>query len=470
MNIITRFAPSPTGFLHIGGARTALFNWLFARANGGKMRLRIEDTDRKRSTPEAVDAIIEGLEWLGLRHDDEIIYQHECLERHKQIARRLLERGAAYKCTCTAEEIEAMRERARKAGKTPRYDGTCREKAPGDIPAEAPFVIRFKTPAHGQTIIEDQVQGRTAIANDQLDDLILLRSNGTPTYMLSVVVDDHDMGVSHIIRGDDHFTNSARQKLIYEALGWEVPVFAHIPLIHGADGAKLSKRHGALGIDAYRAMGYLPEALRNYLVRLGWSHGDDEVISTAQMIEWFSLEAVGKAPARFDFAKLENLNGIYIRKMEDTELLEKLIHALPYLEDGPELLEQLTPDMKTRLLKAMKGLKSRAKTLNDLVAASRFIFAQRPLVIEAKAARALDDAARAHLAGLCRELEKICEWTPETIETTIRAYTAGHELKFGKIAQPLRSALTGSSVSPGIFDVLYALGREETLARIQDQS
>ena len=470
MDIVTRFAPSPTGFLHIGGARTALFNWLYARANGGKMRLRIEDTDRARSTQEAVEAIIDGLKWLGLDHDGEIVYQYSRAERHRQIVERLLETGAAYKCTCTPGEIEAMREQARKAGKAPRYDGTCRNKAPEDFGKDTPFVVRFKTPDEGATVIDDQVQGKITIANDQLDDLILLRSNGSPTYMLSVVTDDHDMGVTHVIRGDDHSTNAARQKLIYEALGWDVPVFAHIPLIHGADGAKLSKRHGALGVDAYRAMGYLPEALRNYLVRLGWSHGNYEVISTAQMIEWFGLKAIGKAPARFDFAKLENLNGIYIREMEDEVLLDELVRALPWLENGPEMLNALAPEMKARLLRALPGLKSRAKTLNDLVAGSRFVFAKRPIPIEPKAARALNDEARPHLAGLYTVLAEIDEWTLENIENTVRAFASTHDLKFGKVAQPLRSALTGSSVSPGIFDVLYALGREESLARIRDQS
>ncbi|HHK74203.1 MAG TPA: glutamate--tRNA ligase, partial [Rhizobiales bacterium] len=391
-------------------------------------------------------------------------------ERHRQVVERLLESGAAYKCSCTPDEIEAMRERARREGKAPRYDGTCRKKAPGEIPENMPFVVRFKTPDQGSTLIEDQVQGRITIANDPLDDLILLRSDGSPTYMLSVVVDDHDMGVTHVIRGDDHSTNAARQKLIYEALGWEVPVFAHIPLIHGADGAKLSKRHGALGVEAYRAMGYLPEALRNYLVRLGWSHGNDEVISTAQMIEWFGLEAVGKAPARFDFAKLENLNGIYIREMEDEALLGAFIDALPFLDNGPERLEALDGEMRARLLRAMPGLKARAKTLNDLVAASRFLFASRPLHIETKAAKALDDAARIHLAGLYQMLEEVEEWTPGNIESTVRAFASAKDLKFGKVAQPLRSALTGSSVSPGIFDVLYALGRSESLARIADQA
>ncbi len=468
--IVTRFAPSPTGFLHIGGARTALFNWLFARANDGIMRLRIEDTDKKRSSDAAVTAILDGLAWLGLEHDGEVVFQHSRLERHREIAHQLLAAGAAYKCTCTPDEIEAMREKARKTGRPPRYDGTCRHKRGDETGEQKPYVIRFKTPENGETIIEDEVQGRIKIANEQLDDLILLRSNETPTYMLSVVVDDHDMEVTHIIRGDDHATNAARQSLIYQAMGWQVPVFAHIPLIHGADGAKLSKRHGALGIEAYRAMGYLPAALRNYLVRLGWSHGDDEIISTKQMIEWFGLEAIGRAPARFDFAKLENLNGIYLRAMDDDELLAVLLDTLPYLEHGPELEKRLTDTLKARLLKAIPGLKSRAKTLNDMVAAAQFIVAQRPLVIEEKAAKALGSDGRTVLAALLPELENIPEWSPAAIETTIREYADRKDIKFGKIAQPLRSALTGSSVSPGIFDVLYALGQAESIARIKDQA
>ncbi len=470
VDIVTRFAPSPTGFLHIGGARTALFNWLFARANDGKMRLRIEDTDRKRSTDAAVEAILGGLAWLGLEHDGEVVFQHSRLERHKEIAHQLLASGAAYKCTCTPDEIEAMREKARKTGKAPRYDGSCRHKGEQDFDAQTPYVIRFKTPESGHSAIEDQVQGQIKIANDQLDDLILLRSNGTPTYMLSVVVDDYDMAVTHIIRGDDHASNAIRQSLIYRAMGWQLPVFAHIPLIHGADGAKLSKRHGALGIEAYRAMGYLPAALRNYLVRLGWSHGDDEIISTEQMIEWFGLEAIGRAPARFDFARLKNLNGIYLRAMDDDELLDILLDTLPYLERGPELEKRLNDTLKERLLRAIPGLKARAKTLNDMVAAAEFIFAQRPIVIEEKAAKALGDEGRAVLAALLPQLENISEWSLAEIEKTIREHAAAKDIKFGKIAQPLRSALTGTPVSPGIFDVLYALGQEESIARIEDQT
>jgi glutamyl-tRNA synthetase len=466
---ITRFAPSPTGFLHIGGARTALFNWLFARATGGRMLLRIEDTDRARSTDAAIDAILDGLQWLGLDWEGEPLFQHSHAERHRQVAEALLEKGLAYKCYSTPGELAQMREKARAEGRPPRYDGTWRDRPASDAPADTPFVVRFRAPQEGETLIDDKVQGQVRFANDQLDDLVLLRSDGSPTYMLSVVVDDHDMGVTHIIRGDDHLTNAARQNLIYEALGWPVPVFAHIPLIHGPDGAKLSKRHGALGVEAYRAMGYLPQAMRNYLVRLGWSHGDDEIMSLAQMIEWFSLEAIGRAPARFDFAKLEHLNGHYMRAMADAELCDALIDALPHIEGGNMISAALNDESRARLLAAMPGLKERAKTLTELAASAAYLFAKRPLSMTAKAEKLLNETTRPMLVLLTDRLAEIDEWTLENLETGIRDFARDHELGLGKVAQPLRAALTGTTTSPGIFDVLKVLGRDESLARIRDQ-
>ena len=469
-SVITRFAPSPTGFLHIGGARTALFNWLYARANNGKMLLRIEDTDRARSTDEAIAAILDGLSWLELDCDGEPVYQHARADRHRAVAEELLASGHAYRCYCTPEEIDAMREKARAEGRSPRYDGTWRDRDPSEAPAGVDPVIRFRAPQHGATVIADQVQGDVTIENEQLDDLIILRSDGTPTYMLSVVVDDHDMEVSHVIRGDDHLTNAARQIQIYQAMGWDLPVFAHIPLIHGPDGAKLSKRHGALGIDAYRQMGYLPSALRNYLVRLGWSHGDDEIISTEQMIDWFGLDAIGRSPARFDFAKLENLNGHYIRHTDDSALVDNLTDLLPDLDDGAALAERLDEATRGQLLAAMPALKERAKTLVDLVASSGFLFADRPLSMDAKAGGLLTPESRPILARLQQRLSGIETWDIATIEAEIRAFVDHEGLKLGKVAQPLRAALTGTTVSPGIFDVLSVLGREESLARIGDQT
>lgn len=464
--VITRFAPSPTGFLHIGGARTALFNWLFARANNGEMRLRIEDTDRARSTDAAMSAILDGLDWLGLKWDGDPVYQHKNASRHRQVAEELLAESKAYRCYCTAEELTAKREEASRTGGRTGYDRTCRDLHEEQ---EAPYTVRFKVPIGGETVIDDQVQGRVAIANNQLDDLVLLRSDGTPTYMLSVVVDDHDMEVTHIIRGDDHLTNAAKQSLIYQALGWEIPVFAHIPLIHGPDGAKLSKRHGALGVEAYRAMGYLPEALRNYLVRLGWSHGDDEIISTSQMIEWFGLNAINRAPARFDFAKLESVNAHYMRQMPAAELLQQLLTAMPYLDGGPERLSQMKEAHEDSLLKALPGLQERAATLQALLDASGFLFANRPIPMDAKASKFLSDEGRERLGALVPALERIEGWSKENIEAAIRSHMEASGLKLGNLAQPLRGALTGSAVSPGIFDVLFALGKDESLARINDQ-
>lgn len=468
--VVTRFAPSPTGFLHIGGARTALFNWLYARARGGKMLLRIEDTDRKRSTRQAMDAILDGLQWLELEWDGEVAYQHARADRHREVAEQLLSEGKAYKCFCSPEELAEMRERARNEGRPPIYDGTWRDRNGSEAPAGIAPAIRLKTPGEGETLIEDQVQGRVVVANKELDDLILLRSDGSPTYMLSVVVDDHDSGVTHIIRGDDHLTNAARQMQIYLALGWKVPVFAHVPLIHGPDGAKLSKRHGALGVEAYREMGYLPAALRNYLVRLGWSHGDDEVISTQRMIEWFDLDGIGRSPARFDMARLDNLNSNYIRAADDAELVGQIRSLLPHLIGEQGFERDLADEDWSHIKEAMPHLKERAKTLLDLIDGARFIVAVRPLQIDPKAQKLLDPQACSRLAGLLPLLEALEDWKTEAIEQTIRNYAQQTGLKLGQIAQPLRAALTGRTTSPGIFDVLVVLGRKEALARIGDQA
>ena len=467
--VVTRFAPSPTGFLHIGGARTALFNWLYARAKGGKFLLRIEDTDRKRSTPEAVAAILDGLDWLGLRWDEDPLYQHTRAERHRAVVAALLEKGRAYRCYATPEELAAMRERARAEGRPPGYDGTWRDRHPSEAPEGVKPAIRFKAPREGETVIEDAVQGRVVFQNANLDDLVLLRSDGTPTYMLSVVVDDHDMGITHVIRGDDHLTNAARQSQIYDALGWQRPVFAHVPLIHGPDGAKLSKRHGALGVEAYRAMGYLPEALCNYLARLGWSHGDDEIFSMEQAIEWFDLSGIGRAPARFDFAKLANLNGHYIRGASDEVLIAHIRRGLGEFESKAELPKNLSKEEWDKLRRAMPGLKERAKTLVELLENARYLFAKRPLRLEAKAQKLLNEEARALLRALLKELETLEEWNAASLERCIKAFAEEKGLKLGKVAQPLRAALTGRTISPGIFDVLEVLGREESLARIRDR-
>lgn len=467
--VITRFAPSPTGYLHIGGARTALFNWLYARRHGGKMLLRIEDTDRARSTEDAIGAILSGLEWLGLDWDDEPVYQHQRAERHAEVAESLLEAGHAYRCYCSPEELAAMRERARSEGRSVTYDGTWRDRDSSDAPPGIDPVIRFRSPDEGVTTIDDRVQGEVTTSNEQLDDLILLRSDGTPTYMLSVVVDDHDMQVTHVIRGDDHLTNAARQAQIFDALGWARPVFAHIPLIHGPDGAKLSKRHGALGVDAYRDMGYLPEAMRNYLVRLGWSHGDDEIISTDEMIQWFGLEAIGRAPARFDFAKLEHLNGHYIRETDDGSLVDALVDLAARASEPLTLPVPLSDEQRALLVNAMPAVKARAKTLPELAQAAAFLFVQRPIVPDEKAAALITPEAKQTLGQLLEVFAATDPWTAETVETETRAFVERNGLKLGAVAQPLRAALTGTTTSPGIFDVVFLLGRDEVMGRIQDQ-
>jgi glutamyl-tRNA synthetase len=465
MTVVTRFAPSPTGFLHIGGARTALFNWLYARHHGGVFRLRIEDTDRKRSTEEAIAAILDGLKWLQLDWDQETVFQSQHAERHADAARSLLKAGHAYRCYCTPEELEEMRSIARAEKRPMRYDGRWRDRDSSEAPEGIDPVIRLKAPRSGSLTIEDEVQGTVTVAHEELDDMVLLRADGTPTYMLSVVVDDHDMGITHVIRGDDHLTNAFRQTLLYQALGWEVPKFAHIPLIHGPDGSKLSKRHGALGVEAYRDMGYLPEALNNYLLRLGWGHGDDEIISRQQAIEWFDLDAVGKAAARFDFAKLENLNGHYLRETDDARLGDL---CRPLIEGK---LGRVLEDGERRLLeKAMPGMKQRAKKVTELAENAVFYFAARPLELSDKAAKLLTAESRGLLAELLPLLGALDSWAEDSLETCVRAFIEEKSIKLGAIAQPLRCALTGSKMSPGLFEVMALLGRDESLARIHDQA
>ena len=456
--VVTRFAPSPTGYLHIGGARTALFNWLFARHHGGRYLLRIEDTDKARSTEPAIEAILDGLSWLGLEGDGDPLFQSQYEARHAEVALQLIAAGHAYRCFLTPEELAARREAAQAERRPFRLSSEWRDRSDG--PEGTPSVVRLKAPREGETVIEDLVQGRVTVQNAELDDFVLLRSDGTPTYMLAVVVDDHDMGVTHVIRGDDHLNNAFRQLAIVRALGWPEPTYAHIPLIHGADGAKLSKRHGALGVDSYRdEMGILPEALFNYLLRLGWGHGDDETISRDQAVEWFDLDHVGKSPSRFDLKKLENLNGHYIRAAEDARLAE-LVAARRGATDAGAL---------ALLERAMPELKARAKDLDELAAASDFLFAQRPLPIDEGAGALLDDDARRLLAHAHSALSAVHEWTHDGAEAAIREVAERQSLKLGKVAQPLRAALTGRTTSPGIFDVLVLLGQGESLARIEDQ-
>jgi len=455
--VVTRFAPSPTGYLHIGGARTALFNWLYARHTGGKFLLRIEDTDRARSTTEAIDAILDGMRWLGLDWDGHEYYQSQFWARHAEIAHRLLERGAAYRCYMTQEELTEQREKARAERKPFRITSPWRDVT--EDQGDKPYVIRLKAPTEGETVIDDQVQGRVTVQNAEIDDFILLRSDGTPTYMLAVVVDDHDMGVTHVIRGDDHLNNAFRQLAIIRSMGWPEPTYAHVPLIHGPDGAKLSKRHGAMGVDAYRdELGLLSEAVNNYLLRLGWGHGDDEIISRDQAIDWFDLPQVGKSPSRFDFKKLENLNGHYIREADDARLAELV---------APKL--GVSGEQAALLVKAMPELKARAHTLNQLAEGAQFLFAKRPLEPDEASSALLAGEARQTLRSAHDKLSALADWDTASLEAAIREVAEGSGVKLGKLAQPLRAALTGRTTSPGIFDVLALLGREESLARIADQ-
>jgi glutamyl-tRNA synthetase len=463
--IVTRFAPSPTGYLHIGGARTALFNYLFARRNGGTFKLRIEDTDRARSSEDAVKAILDGLEWLGVTWDGEPVSQFARADRHRETVEQLIANGAAFRCYATPEEVETLREAAFAEGRALR--SPWRDRDASEAPEGAPFVVRFRAPDR-DVVVADLVQGDVRWAAKEFDDLVLLRADGAPTYNLAVVVDDHDMGITHVIRGDDHLTNAGRQTQIYQALGWTAPPFAHIPLIHGPDGKKLSKRHGALGVEAYREMGYLPQALRNYLVRLGWSHGDDEVMSLDQMIEWFEIEDINKGAARFDVRKLEALNGLYMRKSDDETLLEQLIATLPHLPNGALIADGLTSERNAQLLAAMPGLKDRAKTLVELADSAKFLFTSRPLDMDEKASGILADGGREVIAALRPRLEAVDAWTAESLEAEVRTFAEETGAKLGKVAQPLRAALTGRAVSPGVFDVLAVLGREESLARLGD--
>ena len=468
--VVTRFAPSPTGFLHIGGARTALFNWLYARRFGGTMLLRIEDTDRERSTEPAIQAIIDGLKWLGVTWEGDPVFQFARAARHREVAEAMVAAGRAYHCYATPLELDEMREKARAEGRPMRYDGRWRDRDPSEAPAGVRPVIRLRAPQDGETVVDDLVQGKVTWASKDLDDLVLLRSDGNPTYMLAVVVDDHDMGVTHVIRGDDHLTNAARQTQIYNAMDWAVPQMAHIPLIHGADGAKLSKRHGALGVEAYRAMGYLPEALRNYLVRLGWSHGDQEIFSTEEMSTLFDLKSVGRSPARFDYTKLESINGHYMRLTPDAELLARFEDVLDVHPEKDFFLPLMDDGMRAKLLAAMPGLKERAKTVLELIDGARFLFQSRPLPLDDKARQNLDAAGRERLGLLLPALSGVTEWEAGQLEQAVRAVSDATGAKLGHLAQPLRAALTGRATSPGIFDVLAVLGREESLARISDQT
>ena len=461
--IVTRFAPSPTGYLHIGGARTALFNWLYARGRGGKFLLRIEDTDRARSTPEATEAILKGMAWLGLDHDGEVISQFDRADRHAEVAHAMLAKGAAYKCFSTQDEIEAFREAARAEGRSTLFQSPWRDADPSTYP-DAPFVVRLRTAQDGSTVINDQVQGDVTIRNDQLDDMVMLRSDGTPVYMLAVVVDDHDMGVTHVIRGDDHLNNAARQMGIYTAMGWDVPVWAHIPLIHGPDGKKLSKRHGALGVEEYQAMGYPAAGMRNYLARLGWSHGDDEFFTDDQATEWFDLDGIGKSPARFDFKKLENLSGQHIAVGDDAALLHELTE---YLAAAGE--PALTDTQKDGMSRAMYCLKERARTFPELIEKASFVLNSRPIEPDEKAAKNLDTVSRGILGSLTPQLQN-ASWTRDALEAVTSRFAEEHGTKFGKLAGPMRAALAGRAVTPSVFDMMLVLGRDETIARLSDAS
>ena len=459
--VVTRFAPSPTGFLHIGGARTALFNWLYARARGGKFLLRIEDTDRARSTPEATEAILKGLSWLGLDHDGEVISQFARAERHAEVAQQLLAEGKAYKCFSTPEEIAAFREAAKAEGRSTLFRSPWRDADPASQP-DAPYAIRIRAPLEGETVIRDQVQGDVRIRNDQLDDMILLRSDGTPVYMLAVVVDDHDMGVTHVIRGDDHLNNAARQMMIYQAMGWQVPVWAHIPLIHGPDGKKLSKRHGALGAQEYQAMGYPAAGMRNYLARLGWSHGDDEFFTDDQAKAWFDLDGIGKSPARFDVKKLENLCGQHMAISDDAALRQEI---QAYLDAAglPALSDQQAADLE----RAMFCLKDRARTFPELLEKAHFVLTSRPVEADEKAKKALDSVSNGILNELTPHLRN-ASWTRDDLEAVLNGFAEAQGTKFGKLAGPLRAVLAGRAVTPSVFDMMLVLGRDEVLARLTD--
>lgn len=459
--VVTRFAPSPTGFLHIGGARTALFNWLYARGRGGQFLLRIEDTDIARSTSAATQAILDGLDWLGLDHDGEVVSQAARAGRHAEVAQQLLAEGKAYKCFASQDEIEAFREAARAEGRSTLYNSPWRDADPATHP-DLPYVIRIKAPREGATVIRDEVQGDVTIRNDQLDDMVLLRSDGTPVYMLAVAVDDHDMGVTHVIRGDDHLNNAARQMLIYQAMGWPLPVYAHIPLIHGPDGKKLSKRHGALGVDEYQKMGYPSAGMRNYLARLGWSHGDDEFFSDAQARDWFDLSGIGKSAARFDFKKLENLCGQHIAAAENAALLHELSDFLRVTGQIP-----LSEAKSELMLAAMPHLKERAKTFPELLEKAEFVLADRPIAPDEKAAAQLDSVSRSILSELTPRL-RTATWTRDDLEAAAMGFAAEKDMKFGKLAGPMRAALAGRSATPSVFDMLVVLGPEESLARLED--
>ncbi|MFY0645776.1 glutamate--tRNA ligase [Sulfitobacter geojensis] len=459
--VVTRFAPSPTGFLHIGGARTALFNWLYARGRGGKFLLRIEDTDRARSTPEATAAILQGMAWLGLDHDGEIVSQFDNAGRHAEVALELLAQGKAYKCFATQEEISAYRDAAKAEGKSTLYHSPWRDADASTHP-DAPYVVRIKAPQDGTTVIRDEVQGDVTIQNNTLDDMVLLRSDGTPVYMLAVVVDDHDMGVTHVVRGDDHLNNAARQMMIYNAMGWDVPVWAHIPLIHGDDGKKLSKRHGALGAQEYQVMGYPAAGMRNYLARLGWSHGDDEFFTDAQALEWFDLNGIRKSPAQFDLKKLENICGQHIAVTSDAALRQECEAFLQAAN-----LPALTAQQSDGLQSALYCLKERAKTLPELLEKAHFVLTSRPIVPDEKAAKNLDNVSRGMLNELTPQLQN-ASWDKETLEEVMNGFAAAKDTKFGKLAGPLRAALAGRAVTPSVYDMMLVLGRDETLARLSD--
>lgn len=461
MTVVTRFAPSPTGYLHIGGARTALFNWLFAQHHGGRYLLRIEDTDRERSTQEAVDALLDGLKWMGLDWEGEPVFQFSRAARHAEVAHDMVKNGKAYLCFTPAEELAAHREAAKAQGKVYKFESPWRDKPASEHPKDGKAVVRLKAPQTGEVIVHDLVVGDVRTNAEQLDDMVLLRSDNTPTYMLAVVVDDHDMGITHIIRGDDHLTNAARQTLIYQAMGWKVPEFAHIPLIHGPDGAKLSKRHGALGVHEYAKMGYLPEAMRNYLLRLGWGHGDDEIISDAQAVEWFDTNGIGQSPSRLDFAKMENLNGHYIREADDARLVALIS---PFIEAQGLVVDELG---KTRLTRGMHGLKQRAKTLIELAANAAF-YIKRQDPMHEKAVKLLEGDGKSMVDNVVNLIQPMHDWKAESLEAAIKNYAETSGVKLGNIAQPVRAALSGSNVSPPIFEVMEVLGKEETLTRLKD--